>query len=234
MSRFRTESESLNYYHWNTFISTYPQSIQWECSGNKRHAASFPARYQVLGLPRSLAFCSCRNAGRSTAAALASQCHRFPALRSDFLWNCENTKIRSWMNINIWYISYTVSKQDYYSLEVSYTQTISPVSDFTRHQQLKKVHSSMLWGKAKFQRRNSLHCFTAITWERPVCQVKRGGGRPGPCLAPNEASSTGRLWGFQQVEWLLWPSHYCWRCMLKRTPTGNRRLLVTATEVGHT
>lgn len=73
-------------------LLAYPQSIQWECSGNKRRAACVRTCYQVPGLPQLLASYSYHSAGRSITAALASQCRLFPALRSDFLWNCMDRK----------------------------------------------------------------------------------------------------------------------------------------------
>lgn len=65
--------------------------------------------------------------------------------------------------------------------------------------------------------------YTSLTWERPVCLVKRDGGRRGPSLAPSGASWTERLWDFQQAGWQLWPSHYYWRCKLRRTPGGGTK-----------
>lgn len=47
----------------------------------------------------------------------------------------------------------------------------------------------------------SLRPHAGLTWERPVCPVRRGGGRHGPSPAPGAASWTERRWGFQQAGW---------------------------------
>lgn len=47
-----------------------------------------------------------------------------------------------------------------------------------------------------------------LTWERPVFQVRRGGGRRGPSQVPSGASWREHLWDFQPAGWQLSPSHY--------------------------
>lgn len=82
----QTHTETINHSILDWF--SYPQSIRWECNGNRRPAACVRTCFQVRGLLQRLASYSCHTVGQNTRAAPASRCLRFPALRSDFLWNC--------------------------------------------------------------------------------------------------------------------------------------------------
>lgn len=110
----------------------------------------------------------------------------------------------------------------------STSRAMAPAIHFTHQNRVMKLvqtHSRRRWVRdpewmCKDHTRHHFppHGYISLTWERPVCQVRRDGGRHGPSLAPSGASWTERLWDFQQVEWQLSPSHYYWKCMLRRTP----------------
>jgi len=85
------------------------------------------------------------------------------------------------------------------------TVSVDPEPNVKSDPELDSHASSGVLATAEHKKRCivSHHGSTSRTWERPVFQVGRDGGRRGPTRAPSGASGTERRWDSQQVGWRL-------------------------------